>query len=107
MEIEKIKKGNRFSGTNLLETTLIIHKAAIIASEKRIRETLRYKVPSALRRGRRIRIMDSAIGKPSCSSLSKPVFSFKVSDKSRLYSTKKTVNVKTDIATVSGIVDKG
>jgi hypothetical protein len=104
MEIEKIIKGNRFSGTSLLEITLITHKVAIIASERRITETLRYKTPSMLRRGRRNRIMDK--GKTFLSSPSKLVFSFKVSDKSRLYSTKKTVNEKADIATVSGTVDR-
>jgi hypothetical protein len=67
-------------------------------------ETLKYKTPTALRRGRRNRIMDK--GKTLFSSPSKLVFSFKVSDKSRLYSMKKTVNVKADIATVSGTVDK-
>jgi hypothetical protein len=67
----------------------------------------RYKANSLpdMRRGRRNRIMDK--GKTFFSSSSKLVFCFKVSDKSRLYSMKKTVNVKADIAAVSGIVAKG
>jgi len=87
-----------------LDTTLIIHKAAIIAYERRITGTLRYKTPSTLRTGRRNSSIDK--GKTFFSSPSKLIFSFEVSDKRRLYSIKKTDHVKADIATVSGKVDK-
>jgi hypothetical protein len=76
-----------------------------MAYDRRITGTLRYKTPRPLRRGRRNRITDK--GKISFSLLSNLVFSFKVSSKSRLYSTKKTASVNADIATVNGRVDKG
>jgi hypothetical protein len=100
-----MRNGNRFCGNSFLDTTIITHKEAIIASERRIRGILMYKKPIALRKGRRNRIMEK--GKTVFSLSSKPVFNFKVTDKSRLYSMKKTINVNKDIATVSGTVDKG
>lgn len=81
-----------------------MHKAAIIASEKRIRDILTYKAPIALRKGRRKRI--TAKGIKFFNSPSKLVFLFKVSDNSRLNAIVEMINVKTDIATVSGTVDK-
>jgi len=105
MEIEKSKNGNNFSETSLLDTTLITHKAAIIAYESRIRVTFKYRILRALRIGRRSRIMDK--GKTFFRSPSRVVFCSKGPDKFRLYSTRKTANVKAEIATVSGTVDKG
>ena len=82
-----------------------MHKAATTASDRRRRETLRYKTPTALRRGRRSRTMDK--GRIFFNLPSKCGLSPEASDKSRLYSTKKAVNVKAEIATVKGMGDKG
>jgi hypothetical protein len=69
-----------------------------------MKKTLRYKTPNAVRIGR-TRIRNK--GKMFLSLPSKFLLSFKVSDKLLLNSMKKIIMVGTDIAIVSGIIDKG
>ena len=104
-EKEKIKRGNIFSGIRVLNKGIIMHKTEIIMQEESIIEKFRYKTPIAFRTGRRKRTIDKR--KHLLFVFQKLFSNFKDSDGLRLYSIKKNINVKVDIAIVSGIIDKG